>query len=306
MAVYEQTYKPYTGRMTPEWSRFLIIPRHAYRAVFNSKLFIAFFAVCFLPVLVEAIMIYLRYNVGALGALSTTVRDLVPVDASFFEAFLYAQMIFAFLMTLLIGPPLVSRDLRNNALPLYLCRPFSRTEYVMGKMSVLLILLSLITWIPQLLMFLFQSYLEGLAWFKNNISIAVAIVVASLVWILFLALLSQAISAVVKWRVVASGAMVGLMLIPSVFGEFINEIFATRIGNLISLIALIRNVTEGLFGTFDRLTEVRRVSDFDGTLLREIVFTQPPLWASWTMLFLLCVACLALLSWKVKAYEVVR
>jgi ABC-2 type transport system permease protein len=306
MAVYEQSYKRYTGRMTPEWSRFLIIPRHAYRGVFSSKLFIAFFAVCFLPLLVEAILMYLRYNFGALGAMSINVRELVPVDAFFFEVFVDIQMGFAFLMALLIGPPLVSRDLRNNALPLYLCRPFSRTEYVMGKMSVLLILLSLITWVPQVLLFFFQSYLEGLAWFKANLSIAFAIVISSLVWILLLALLSQAISALVKWRVVASGALVGLFLIPSVFGEFINEVFSTRIGNLVSLSALIRNVTAGLFGTFDRLNEVRRMSDFDGTVLREIVLNQPPLWASWTMLFLLCAACLALLSWKVKAYEVVR
>jgi ABC-2 type transport system permease protein len=306
MAVYEQSYKPYTGRLTPEWSRFLIIPRHAYRAVFNSKLFIAFFAICFLPLLVEAILIYLRHNFGALAAMSINVRELIPVDGFFFETFVNIQMGFAFLMALLIGPPLVSRDLRNNALPLYLCRPFSRTEYVMGKMSVLLILLSLITWIPQLVLFLFQSYLEGLAWFKANISIAFAIVIASLVWILLLALLSQTISALVKWRVVASGALVGLFLIPSVFGAFINEVFSTRIGNLVSLGALIRNVTAGLFGTFDRLTEIRRVRDFDGTILREIVLYEPPLWSSWTMLFLLCAVCLALLSWKVKAYEVVR
>src|SRR5215218_204387 len=216
MAVYEQSYKPYAGRMTPEWSRFLIIPRHAYRAVFSSKLFIAFFAVCFLPILIEAIMIYLRYNVGALGALSVNIRELVPVDATFFETFLDFQFGFAFLMTLLIGPPLVSRDLRNNALPLYLCRPFSRTEYVIGKMSVLLILLSWITWVPQLVLFLFQSYLEGFAWFRSNLWIASAIVIGGVVWILLLALLSQTLSALVKWRVVSSGAMLGLVFIPSV------------------------------------------------------------------------------------------
>jgi hypothetical protein len=65
-------------------------------------------------------------------------------------------------------------------------------------------------------------------------------------------------------------------------------------------------VTAGLFGTFDSLNEVRRMSDFDGTLLREVVLTQPPLWLTWAMLFLICAVCLALLSWKVKAYEVVR
>jgi hypothetical protein len=40
--------------------------------------------------------------------------------------------------------------------------------------------------------------------------------------------------------------------------------------------------------------------------VREILLIEPPLWASWTMLFIICVVCLALLHWKVKAYEVVR
>src|SRR5215213_6358047 len=305
MAVYEQTYKRYTGSLTPEWSRFLIIPRHAYRAVFNSKLFIAFFAVCFLPILIEAIMIYLRYNVGALGALSVNIRELVPVDATFFETFLDFQFGFAFLMTLLIGPPLVSRDLRNNALPLYLCRPFSRTEYVVGKMSVLLILLSMITWIPQLLLFFFQAYLEGFEWFRANVSIAFAIVISSLVWILLLALLSQTISALVKWRVIASAALLGLFFIPSVFGEFINLVFQTHWGHIVSLAALMKNVSEGLFGLFDPLGETLRITDFDDNVIREIVLMEPPLWCSWAVLFIACAICLAVLHWKVKAYEVV-
>src|SRR2546430_115954 len=186
MAVYEHTYKRYAGQLTPDWSRFLIIPRHAYRDVFKSKLFTAFFLLCFIPLLIEAILIYLHHNVNALALLKVNVRELIPIDASFFQTFVNLQGGFAFFVTLLVGPPLVSRDLRNNALPLYLCRPFSRTEYVLGKMSVLLILLSLITWVPQLLLFLFQSYLEGAGWFANNLWLAGAIVIGSGVWILLL------------------------------------------------------------------------------------------------------------------------
>lgn len=306
MAVYEQTYKRYAGALTPEWSRFLIIPRHALRATFNSKLFILFFVICFLPLLVEAILIYLRYNVGALGALTINVRELVPVDAFFFEVWVNVQHSFAFLLALLIGPPMVSRDLRNNALPLYLCRPFSRTEYVIGKMSVLLILLSLITWIPQLLLFFLQSYLEGFAWFRENLWIASSIVIAGVFWILMLALLTQTISALVKWRVIASGALVALFLIPSAFGLFINEVFRTQWGNVISLIASVKNVTSGLFGTFDRVAETRVMRDVEGQVIGEILILEPPLWVFWTVLFLLCAVCLALLSWRVKAYEVVK
>jgi ABC-2 type transport system permease protein len=306
MAVYEQTYKRYTGPLTPEWSRFLIIPRHALRGTFNSKLFAAFYVICFVPLLVELIMIYLRHNAGVLVAFSVNIRELVPVDAYFFQVFVNIQHSFAFLLALLIGPPMVSRDLRNNALPLYLCRPFSRTEYVIGKMSVLVILLSLMTWVPQLLLFFFQSYLEGFAWFKENLWIANSIVMAGLLWIFLLALLTQTISALVKWRVVASGALVALFLIPSAFGLFINEIFNTLWGNIISPIASITNVTSGLFGTFERVGEVRQIRGWEGTVVREVVLLEPPLWVSWTVLFLICAVCLALLSWRVKAYEVVK
>jgi ABC-type transport system involved in multi-copper enzyme maturation permease subunit len=306
MAVYEQTYKRYAGVLTPEWSRFLIIPRHAYRAVFNSKLFTAFFVVCFVPLLVEAIMIYLHHNVNALAIFQTNVKELLPIDAYFFQTFVHIQGYFGFFVALLVGPPLVSRDLRNNALPLYLCRPFTRTEYVLGKMSVILILLSSITWVPQLLLFLFQSYLEGFTWFRTNLWMASAIVIGGLVWALLLALLSQTISALVKWRVVASGALLAVFFIPSIFAEFINVVFLTRWGDIISLVGVMKNITAGLFGTFDRVVGTVEITDFNDTIVRQIQVLEPPLWCSWTMLFLICAICLAVLSWRVKAYEVVR
>src|SRR5713226_6433888 len=305
MAVYEHTYKPYLGKLTPEWSRFLVIPRHAFRDIFKSKLFTAFFVICFVPLLVEAILIYLHHNVNALAILKVNVRELLPIDGSFFLAFVAVQNSFAFFVTLLVGPPLVARDLRNNALPLYLCRPFSRAEYVLGKMSALLFLLSAITWVPQLLLFAFQSSLEGARWFIDNLWLAGAIFIGSLVWILLLALLSQAISALVKWRVVASAALLGLFFIPSIFGEVVNQIFRTRWGNLISLGALMRNITAGLFGTFIR-ADVHVQVEFESTVVREVILNEPPLWCSWAALFVICAICLALLSRKVRAYEVVR
>src|SRR6185436_6242562 len=285
MAVYEQTYKPYTGKLTPEWSRFLIIPRHAFRGVFASKLFTAFYVLCFVVVLVEAILIYLHHNITALAITNLNPRQLIPIDGAFFEYFVFIQGGFAFFVALLLGPPLVSRDFRNNALPLYLCRPFTRTEYVVGKMSVLLILLSGITWLPQLLIFFFQSYLEGFAWFKSNLWIASAIIIAGVVWVLLLALLSQTLSALLKWRVVASGAMLAIVIIPLAFVGIINLIFMTRIGNLFSLVTLMGNITQGLFGTFDRVAGRVVIDAFDGGAGREILLIEPPLWSSWAMLF---------------------
>ena len=65
-----------------------------------------------------------------------------------------------------------------------------------------------------------------------------------------------------------------------------------------------RNVTAGLFGTFAQASG--QMIEFDGRIGREIVVNEMPLWAAWLALFVVCAICLALLSRKVKAYEVVR
>lgn len=304
MAVYEHNYRQFEGKLTPEWSRFLIIPRHAYRSVFQSKLFTAFFVFCMAYPLVAAILIYLHHNTNALGILQLQINELLPIDATFFEWFLIVQGQFAFYLNLLVGPPLISRDVANNALPLYLCRPFSQSEYVIGKMSVLLILLSLITWIPGLLLFIFQAYLEGAGWFGANLHIAGAIFIGSLIWIILLSLLSLSISAWVKWRLAASAALFGLFFIPSIFGEMINALFLTRVGHLFSLSALSRAVWAGLFGTFERQTGQVRVRS--GGRFSIVNMLEPPLWSSWLMLGLICLGCLFLLYRKVRAYEVVK
>jgi ABC-2 type transport system permease protein len=303
MAVYEHTYKRYAGEVTPRWSRFLILPRHSYRSIFQSKLFIAIFVACFIFPLVASIMIYLHHNAEALAVLEMAVRKLVPIDTEFFETLLVGQGMSAFFITLLVGPPLVSRDMTNNALPLYLSRPFSRAEYVIGKMSVLLILLSLITWVPILLLFFFQSYLEGWAWFTQNLRVAGAVFVGSWVWILLLALLSLAISSWVKWRIAASAALIGIFFIPAAFAGAINNIFLTRAGNLISLPNLIKAAWSGLFGTW--VQQTGRMRGFVNGRRLFVDLFEPPLWASWLVLLLIGGFCLLLLVRKIRAYEVV-
>ena len=306
MAVFERSYKRFQGTLSPEWSRFLIIPRHAFRHVFRSKLFTAFFALSFVWPLVCAILIYLHHNVDALAIWHVNVRSLLPIDAKFFLEFVLApQAYLGFFLAMFVGPQQVSRDLTNNALPLYLCRPFTRTEYVVGKMSIIVILLSTITWVPGLLLFLLQSYLEGWAWFADNIWIASAIFIGSLVLILLLALISQAISAWVKWLVAARAALLGAFFIPTAFAAIVNEIFQTRWGHIFDLQSLIGNVWSGLFGTFVRQAVEDR--EFRNGRIMAVAFrTEPPLWASWFMLFLICALCLWLLSRKVRAYEVVK
>jgi len=292
MAVYEHTYKPYAGPLTTEWARFLVIPRHAYRDVYRSKLFVAFFALCFVCPLVMAILIYLHHNLTAMAVFQINLRDLAPINGTFFRIFMGFQTGLAFILTVLIGPPLISRDLANNALPLYLCRPFSRAEYVLGKMSVLLILISAITWVPGELLFFFQSYLEGASWAASNFWIAAAVFILSWVWIILLALLSVTISAWVKWRVAASAALFGIFIISNAVGFMVNGVLQTRWGHLFNLFWILRTIEDSLF----------RDANSAG-LPSWMVLSTSAAWAAFTVI---CAGCLFLLTRKVRAYEVVR
>lgn len=286
MAVYEHRYKPYTGELTPSWSRFLIIPHHAYKDIFQSKIFMGFFVFCFMYPLACAILIYLHHNTTALEILDLKISHLIAIDNNFFYWYVFNQGMLAFLLNLYIGPALVARDINNNAMPLYLCRPFSRAEYIIGKMSVLFFLLSAFTWIPGLLLFLLQCYLVGRDWMMENLFIAKAIFLGSLAWIMLQALLAQAVSAWVKWRLAASAALLGLFFIPIAMAEIIRESLETHWGQVISSRGIIRTLWGYLFQKPERM--------------------ELPIEGAVISLIAICLLCLFLLSRKVRAYEVIK
>ena len=68
--------------------------------------------------------------------------------------FFEAQLFFSMVLVLLVGPDLISQDLRFNALPLYLSRPVRRFEYFLGKLGVIAVFLGATTILPVLLAFL--------------------------------------------------------------------------------------------------------------------------------------------------------
>lgn len=285
MAVYRRNYKPYTGRLTPTWSRCLVLFRYSRRNLFRSKFLTGLYVVCFFWPLVCAIMIYLSHSASFLQQIGVPPAVLT-IDGKFFMNFMSVQGVFAFLLTAFAGPGLISPDLANGALPLYFCRPFSRAEYVLGKSSVLAILLSQITWVPGLILFAMQASMAGVSWTWNHLWIAGSLIVASLLWIAVLSLLAMAISAWVKWRIVAGAMLLGVMFFGAGFAQAINAALRTESGHFFNVAYLMGLVWMTLF----------RVSNDQGI----------PVVEAWIALLLYCGFCLWLLMRKVRAYEVIR
>jgi ABC-2 type transport system permease protein len=286
MAVYKRSYRAYTGRLTPEWSRFYILTRYALRNLFRSKFLTAAFVLCFFGPLICLIGIYLNHNASVLSLLHARANQIINVDGKFFLGFLGMQGGLAFFLTAFIGPNTIAPDLSNGALPLYFCRSFSRAEYVLGKLCALFYLLSLITWVPGLILFAIESNLSGLAWMWENRSLGIGIFLASAIWILMISLISMALSAWVKWRIAAGALLLGVMFFLSGFGAAINAVLRSNIGNYINPGALITRVCADLFGVESQI--------------------EISAWSAWVGLLVMCGLCVLLLSKKVRAFEVVR
>ncbi|MFB3904018.1 MAG: ABC transporter permease subunit [Acidobacteriota bacterium] len=289
MAVYKHNYQAYSGPLTSSALRFLILARYAYQRIFGSRIFLALFLICFVPPLGAAVLIYLQHNAKALQILQVSIDELIPIDAAFFQVLLYIQSSLGFILAVLVGPGLISPDLTNNALPLYLSRPLTRRDYVLGKMSALLILLSAITWLPLSCLFFFQAKMAGIAWLWEHLRLEVAIFTGAWLWMLVISLLAIALSAWVRWKPIAGALIFGVFIVGGGFGALVNEILFTRWGSLMNIGLLMDTAWRWLF---------RGEGTPDSQAL--------PVWGAFAGLFCFCGVCLLLLSKKLKAYEVVR
>lgn len=253
--------------------------------MFRSKLQTRLFVLCFFYPLLCLITIYIAHNLSFLERFGVG-NQLITIDNKFFFYFMNVQGMLAFVLSAFAGPGLISPDIANGALPLYFCRPFSRAEYVLGKASALAIVLSQITWIPGLILFSVQASLAGSEWTWHNIWIAGSLLLSSVVWIAILSLLAMALSAWVKWRIVAGALLLAVLFFGAGFAQAINGVMRIQSGYFFDIVYLMATVWTSLF----RIDAGRSMSSAE----------------AWIALLAYCGICLALLMRKVRAYEVIQ
>jgi ABC-2 type transport system permease protein len=287
VAVYDRSYRAYEGPITPRARRFFVITRHALVDAFRSKLVTLTFTTAFLPLIGAALWMYLHHNVRALAALKLASEALPPIDAVFFLAVMsWQSFLFGGVLTLLIGPALISADLSNGALPLFLSRPLSKWGYLAGKLAVLAILLSAVTWIPGLLLFGLGVILEDWSWTVEHARIPLAIFLGCGVWIAVLSLLALATSALARKRVAAQGLLAGTILGGAWIGAAINEVFDVPWGHVLNIPEVMRALLGALYA---------------------VPLASPlPTAGAAVAIPAICAACAGVLALRLKAKEVVR
>ena len=292
MAVYKRRYNAYTGSLTPEWSRFFVLTRYAFADLFKSRFFVLLLILCIVPSLFFAGYIFIANNETVQLLMRIRSADLFSVGTQYFIIIMIVQTQLAFLLNCWVGPVLIAGDLTNGAFPLFLSRPFSKADYVLGKLTVLGLLLSAVTWIPCLLLFSLQAGLARGGWLWSHLWMVVPILLCSSIWILMLSLISLAVSAWVKLRIVATGVIFVSFFIPAGLGEMFNAIMTTSWGRLLNFSYMFRLILARQF---------REPSMLMGSDWNEI-----PVPAAWGMMIFVCVLALLILNARLRAREAVR
>ena len=290
MSIYKHQYRPYTGKVTSAWSRILVLARYGYAEAAASKITVVLLVVCMIPPVGSLFTIYLANNAAARLLMGNLAPRMLNIDGAFFLSILGAQCWLALALASWIAPRLITLDLVDNALPILLSHPISRLGYVVGKFVALFATLSAVTWVPCLLLFTYQAYSSPVPWAAGHIRVAGGMFLGSLIWIALLSILGLALSSWVKWRVLATGVIFGVILIPAGVGAIVSQVLRTKWGLLLNLPLVIYSLWQRLLGISGQVDELR----------------QLPVAAVSAMLALTCCVGALMLNKRIRAREVVR
>ncbi len=290
LSVYKHEYRAYTGPLISHTARLGVLVRYALSEAWSSKITIALCTGSLLPFVIFLIGIYLSNNPVARMVILRGNGGGFNIDAAYFLRALEAQCWLALVLSSWIAPRMITFDLADNALPILLSHPISRVEYLLGKFIALAGSLSLVTWVPCLTLFAYQSYSSAKSWGAPNFPLALGLLAGSLLWITVLAFLGLALSSWVKWRVVATGLIFAAVFVPAGVGGIVSAILRTRWGLLLNLPVIMSQLWQRLLGAPEFMRS-------------ELML---PSGAILAMLAVICVVCVAMLNTRIRAREVVR
>ena len=236
MPIFDQGYQRWTGQLSGHTWRWLAITRHGVAAqwkgwmvkgVFFASLFPVFVLWAFLALwgLLEQKSSLLTPFMGLLRGLPPEVlegpkgyRDVYWTLA--FNSFFSTELYFTMLLVLLVGPNLISQDLRFNAIPLYLSRPLRRIDYFLGKLGVIAFYVGLVSILPAVLAYIMGvSFSMDATVIRDTWHILVASLIYGCVVVLSAGTLVLAFSSLSKNARTVMAAWLGVWIVSSLMSS---------------------------------------------------------------------------------------
>jgi ABC-2 type transport system permease protein len=182
MPIFDQGYQHWSGELSGHAWRWLAITRHGVRTGMKNRVLRYVLFLAWMPAMALAGILCVwgmaehqsTLIAPVMQALAGLLQPQLVADPHAYRVdvwkiayswFLWTELRFSMVLILLVGPSLISQDLRFNALPLYFSRPLRRIDYFLGKLGVIMAFLAMVVILPSI-----AAYVLGLA-FSLDLSI---------------------------------------------------------------------------------------------------------------------------------------
>jgi hypothetical protein len=246
MPIYDLGYRHWEGTPGSRWTRWLAIARTGILLNWRSKLLRRLLYLSWMPLLYYGPLFFLLSRAtnfettsildelaggllkGYLGEKNLDAFQADPVafrsdlwSMMFLNFFSWSQWILVMLITALVGPPLLSNDVRTRAFLVYFSRPIGLFDYILGKLATVFFYVSFVTLLPAAGLYLVSiAASPSLEVVANTWTVALRIVPATLVVCIPAALLVLALSSLTSESRYPAFAWLGICLF-GVFAYFV-------------------------------------------------------------------------------------
>jgi ABC-2 type transport system permease protein len=246
MPIFDQGYQHWHGPLSGRPWRWLSIARHGVRAQFKNRLARMVILFAWLPALSLAAFLVcwglLEQNSDVVlplrGFLTSILNPEIVADplkyrqtvwTLAYDIFFLVEMYFVMILIVLVGPNLISGDLRFNAIPLYFSRPLYRSDYFAGKLGVIAFYLLAVTTAPALLAYVLGvSFSMDISIVKDTAFLLLAIFAYGAVAALSAGMLMLALSSLSRNSRYVGAMWIGVWLVGNVVAQVLSGIAGAR------------------------------------------------------------------------------
>lgn len=319
MPIFDQGYQHWRGALAGHTWRWLTITRHGVRAQMRNRWTRLVLLTAWLPAILLAIALVVwglieqkselvmplvrSIGVNLSPALLASPEEFRDAVWSFcYRQFFDVEVFFAMLLVLLVGPNLISQDLRFNALPLYFSRPLRRRDYFLGKLGVIAFFLGAVLIVPAILAWLLGTLFSlSLVAAGATFGILLAALGYGLVVVLSAGTLMLALSSLSRNSRYVAAFWVGVWFVGNLFATALHEGMREPWCLLFSHTSNMNRVGEALLGYESAMRKLTTLTGGGGRAAWDL---QPPLW-TWSAAVLVGLMGLSLwiLSLRVKSLD---
>ena len=282
--ILDRGYHAYSGRYTPDASRWKVIASRTLRMSARQWWAILLMIATVIPLLVSAVQMWIM---SKLYAMAPPGMQVTSPDT--YMMLPWGTMTLAFLIALFAGAGQVADDTRAGAFQFYFARPVTRDQYLAGKVVPVVVLTMFIALMPALLLSLLRlALLPNGDEVVKKLPLVGATLIVGVVEALALAIPAVAISSLSRRRAYVQGGYAILYLLPWVVGGIFVKVTRSAWPSVLSVPAHLENLARFVFRA--------PLPEGEWAL---------PVWVSAAFLSILIAGSLALLRRRLAAVEVV-